>query len=382
MERNPPSIEIVSTAAGLAEAAGRASAHSWAAIDIESNGFHRYPEHICLVQLAVPGSVHLIDPLAIADMTPLGSLLANRRVEKVMHSADYDLRSLDRDWGFHAASLFDTSIASAFLGSAKLGLSAVLKEHLGIELTKTKSMQRSDWTRRPLSDESREYAAADVRHLVDLREKLAGKLTQLSRLEWVQEECERLTRVRNRPPDPEWAFLSTKGRSALDARGLGVLRSLHRFREQEALNSGLPPFKIISNTALVHLAASPERDLTAMSGLGRYGRGPAMGRLRSAIRDGLSAGPLSPPVGRRTDAAPGGPAERDRANTRLKKLKDWRAAKAAVWGIDPSLVWPSASLERLARLPQSLEADVAGPEVRAWQTRELGPSLRTLAASL
>ena len=66
-------------------------------------------------------SVYIVDPLAIDDMSPLGRLLADDKVEKVMHSADYDLRSLDRDWGFHTAALFDTSIAAAFLGSGQVG---------------------------------------------------------------------------------------------------------------------------------------------------------------------------------------------------------------------------------------------------------------------
>ena len=66
--------------------------HPRVAVDLESNGFHRYPEHICLVQLAVAESVYIVDPLAIDDMSPLGRLLADDKVEKVMHSADYDLR--------------------------------------------------------------------------------------------------------------------------------------------------------------------------------------------------------------------------------------------------------------------------------------------------
>ena len=225
MKHSSRPVTVLTSAAGLAEAVRHAYGHPRVAVDIESNGFHRYPEHICLVQLAVDESVYIVDPLAIDDMSPLGQLLADDRVEKVMHSADYDLRSLDRDWGFHTAALFDTSIAAAFLGSARLGLAAVLEEHLGVEVTKTKSMQRSDWTRRPLSGESLEYAADDVRHLAALRDELAANLAKLSRLGWVQEECARLSRVRSQPPDPEWAFLSVKGRSALDARGLAVLRS-------------------------------------------------------------------------------------------------------------------------------------------------------------
>ena len=382
MEPNAASVEVVTTSAGLAEAVRRASDHPRVAVDLESNGFHRHPEHICLVQLAVAGSVYIIDPLAIEDMSPLGRLMADGRVEKVMHSADYDIRSLDRDWGFHVAPLFDTSIASAFLGSARLGLAAVLKEHLGIELTKTKSMQRSDWTRRPLSNESLEYAADDVLHLAALRDELAANLAKLSRLEWVKEECERLSRVRSQPPDPEWAFLSVKGRSALDPRGLAVLRSLHRFREQEALRRNTPPFKIIPNGKLVELAGSPERDPAAVGGLGRFGRGADMGRLRAAIHEGLKEGPVRLPKRGKPDTPRLGPWERDQVAARLQKLKDWRADKGAALGIDPPLVWPTVSLERIARLPQSLEEEIAGPDVRAWQAGEFGASLGMLVASL
>ena len=382
MEPNATSVEVVTTAAGLAEAVRRASDHPRVAMDLESNGFHRYPEHICLVQLAVAESVYIVDPLAVEDMSPLGRLLADGRVEKVMHSADYDLRSLDRDWGFHAAPLFDTSIASAFMGSARLGLAAVVNEHLGIELTKTKSMQRSDWTRRPLSNESLEYAADDVLHLAALRDKLAANLAKLSRLEWVQEECERMSRVRSQPTDPEWAFLSIKGRSALDPRGLAVLRSLHRFREQEALRRNTPPFKIIPNEKLVELAGSPQKDLVAVGGLGRFGRGADMGRLRAAIHEGLKEGPVRLPKLGKPDTPRLGPRERDQVAARLQKLKDWRADKGAALGIDPPLAWPAVSLERIARLPQSLEDEIAGPDVRAWQAGEFGASLGKLVANL
>ena len=382
MESNAASVEVVTSAAGLAEAVRRASDSPCVAVDLESNGFHRYPEHICLVQLAVDESVYIVDPLAIDDMGPLGQLLADDKVEKVMHSADYDLRSLDRDWGFHTAALFDTSIASAFLGSARLGLAAVLEEHLGVEVTKTKSMQRSDWTRRPLSGESLEYAADDVLHLAALRDELATELAKLSRLGWVQEECERLSRVRSQLPDPEWAFLSVKGRSALDPQGLAVLRSLHRFREQEALRRNTPPFKIIPNEKLVELAGSPERDLAAVGGLGRFGRGADMGRLRAAIHEGLREGPVRLPKRGKPDTPRLGPWERDQVAARLQKLKDWRADKGAALGIDSPLVWPAVSLERIARLPQSLEDEIAGPDVRAWQAGEFGASLGKLTASL
>ena len=94
--------ELVTTQSQLEAAIELALKQSRVAVDLESNGFYHYPERVCLVQLAVGDSVYLIDPLALEDPSPLGELLADAAVEKVFHSADYDIRSLDRDWGFSA----------------------------------------------------------------------------------------------------------------------------------------------------------------------------------------------------------------------------------------------------------------------------------------
>ena len=89
------------------------------AFDLEANGFYHYPEKVCLLQLAMPGNVYLIDTLALNNLAPIGKLIADESVEKIFHSASYDIRSLDRDWGFKINNLFDTSIAASFLGSEK-----------------------------------------------------------------------------------------------------------------------------------------------------------------------------------------------------------------------------------------------------------------------
>ncbi len=178
--------ELVKTQSQLEAAIELALKQSRVAVDLESNGFYRYPERVCLVQLAVGPSVYLIDPLALEDPSPLGELLADAAVEKVFHSADYDIRSLDRDWGFPVRGLFDTSIAAAFVGAERLGLAAVLKEYLDVEVNKSKRLQRADWTRRPISDELLRYAAEDVRHLARLRTLLYDRLDSLGRTEWVR----------------------------------------------------------------------------------------------------------------------------------------------------------------------------------------------------
>ena len=63
--------------------------HPRIALDLETNGFFRYPERVCLIQIATPdGRVFLIDPLALEDMIPLGGVLSDESVEVVLHSGD------------------------------------------------------------------------------------------------------------------------------------------------------------------------------------------------------------------------------------------------------------------------------------------------------
>ena len=139
-------IELVRDDSRLTEVVEYLLRTSRVAVDIESNGFFRYHERVCLVQLSSTDTVFIVDPLAIDNIRPLGELLGDRSVEKVFHAADYDIRSLDRDWGFRIKNVFDTKIAAEFVGTERVGLQAVVKEYLGVALTKSLKLQRSDWT--------------------------------------------------------------------------------------------------------------------------------------------------------------------------------------------------------------------------------------------
>ena len=372
--------EIITTGPRLRAVVESALRQPRVAVDLESNGFHHYPERVCLVQLAVREAVYIIDPLPLSteDIAPLGGLLADAAVEKVFHSAGYDVRSLDRDWGFQVRGLFDTSIAAAFVGSERLGLAAVLKEHLDVEVAKDKRLQRADWTRRPLSADLLRYAASDVLHLDHLRTLLYDKLNRLGRAGWVKEEIERLAGVRHSAPDATWAFLSVKGSRDLNGRGLAVLRSLHAFREREALRRDRPPFKIFSDAVMAALAASPNSKLTLVKGIGRYGHGTAASGVRRAIREGLSTPPVRRPRTRTSGRPRPSPEERSRARERLK---DWRAGHATSLELDPALIWSAASLERLSMHPDGLADELESAEVRRWQRRELAESLRKFIAT-
>src|SRR3989454_9325891 len=85
----------------------------------------------------------------LADLSPVGRLLADANVEKILHDADYDLRILDRDYGFRARRLFDTRIAAQLAGEPAVGLAALLGKDARGKLAK--EHQKADLAPRPPS---------------------------------------------------------------------------------------------------------------------------------------------------------------------------------------------------------------------------------------
>src|SRR5262245_48161254 len=100
------------------------------AVDTESNSLYAYRERVCLVQLSTRTADYIIDPLLIADMQPLGTLLADPKIEKVFHAAEYDLMCLKREYGFTASNLFDTMVVARIIGHKAVGLNRMLGEYL------------------------------------------------------------------------------------------------------------------------------------------------------------------------------------------------------------------------------------------------------------
>lgn len=366
-------VETITSGDRLAAAVQAMRLESAIALDTESNSFFRYPEQLCLVQVATSRAVVIIDPIAIGEVAPLKEMLASSAVQKVLHGADYDVRSLDRAWGSRMTNLYDTNIAARFAGMTQLGLASLAEALLGVKLNKEKRLQRADWGRRPLSSEALEYAASDVRHLLAIRDRLEERLRLLGRTGWVAEECARLEGVRYEPPDPTTAFLSVKGSRDLNPRGLAVLRALHAFREREALRRGRPPFHVLGDATLVLLAARPEATLAETPGLSPAVLQRLGHSLQEAIREGMSAPPFhKPPASRPREER-----HTQQQMVRSQKLKAWRSALGERLSMDPSLLWPMASLQQLAREPG---AELAAPEVRVWQRQEFEESLRAVLA--
>ena len=343
------------------------------AVDTEANSRHRYPEQLCLIQLATPNKIFIIDTILLREIGLLQDILHNTSTIKVFHTAEYDIRSLNWHFGFQIHGVFDVAVAAQFAGIKQFGLANLLKDLLRIAIEKSTRLQKADWGRRPLSTEALEYAANDVRYLLELREFLNVKLRELGRISWVTEECARLKELRYEPKDPDTTYLSVKGAGKLDGTSLSILKALFQFREKVALRHRRPPYYIMPDSTLVHLAENPESDLSKIPGLGqgrlkRYGMG-----LQRALKKGLA----SPPIYREKPERMGA-----KEQERLKRLKAWKTSISVSLSLGPSLIWPTVSLERISIAPNTLDIELKSGDIRHWQRERFASSLSILLKSL
>jgi ribonuclease D len=348
------------------------------ALDTESDPFHRYYEKVCLIQISTREADYVFDPLVAGIPERLAHLLADRSRTFILHGADYDVRSLRRSFDLTLGKIFDTAIAANLLGKKELGLKPLLEKELAITIDKTE--QRSDWGRRPLTDEQLAYAVADSRHLLPLADKLEALLADAGRLAWMEEECEHL---RHREPadrvfDPE-AYRNLTGARALGERGRRTARALFLWREDEARAKDLPPFRVLPNDALVLIAGRVEREgplgAEVLSRIKRVPRATDVAKMAEIIVAGVEqAEAPKEPERERGDGAKR--VDREVFRARMERLRRIRSEWSAKLGIDPGFLVSAAILERLAKEPPgSLEDLRSFRGFTAWRVDVVGPDL-------
>lgn len=344
------------------------------AVDTEAASFHRYQDRVYLLQLSSRRETVVVDPLAAGTLAPVGPLLADPAVEIVFHDADYDLRLLDREYGFRAEALFDTRIAAQLLNEPGIGLAALLEKYLGVRLDKR--FQRADWSARPLSAEMLAYAASDTRHLPELRDIMADQLRARGRMEWAQEEFELLTGTRASDPtgaEPGW--LRLKGAKALKGRELAILREVWEWRDGVARRADRATFRVLNNEPMLAMAKAPPADLAGLKGIPGVSGDQAERRGReilAAVRRGVELPESELP---RLERPPRRPPDLA-FEARLERLKARRNLLAQELDLAPGVLCPNGTLEAIARAnPETLDQLQALPDLRRWQAREVGPAL-------
>lgn len=336
----------------------------WIAVDTEFVREQTFYPQLCLVQIAVPGQIACIDPLALPSLEPLLEKLYDPRVTKVLHAAYQDLEIFFQLQGSVPAPVFDTQLAALVLGYGnQLGYAALVERTLDLHLAKAHT--RADWRRRPLEPAWLAYAADDVRYLGAIYTQQWTALRERGWLDALNEDFRALAAPEHYRPRPQDAWQRVRDQNRLRGAQRAALRALAAWRERQAIRYDRPRRWILDDAALIELARrlpeTPEdlRQMRALPPGVRERQGPALLEAIAAARAEPPEQWPTPPRRRRLS-----PEQAVRAARLLERIEQ----RAAQHGI-----WPGALADR-----GDVEAVLCGEDSRlyhGWRAALLGREL-------
>lgn len=358
-----PEFRIVDTESDFAQVIELLRAQPCYALDTEFHRERTYNPKLALVQIAWPGDLVLVDPLAV-DLRPFAEILESDTVA-VLHAADQDLEILELVCGSVPRVLFDTQIAAGFLGLSTPSLTTIYERFVDFRVGKGDRL--TDWLQRPLTDGQLIYAANDVARLLEAKDRIVEQLEERGRLSWALDECE-IQRVRlrgQRNPDEAWRRIKEARQLRGSART--IARSLAAWRERRAAALDIPVRYVLSDIALAGIAQRPpkdRRDLEKVRGFDRGTREEVVVEILGAVKAGLAD--RNPVV---DDVVPGG-VEKD-LRPAIALISAWVAQLARDLELDASILATRGDIEAFlrgdadARLATGWREDLAGSPVRS-----------------
>jgi ribonuclease D len=230
-------------------------------VDTEFMREKTYFAQLCLVQLATPGGVWCVDPIAGESLDDFWALICSRTW--IVHSARQDIEVIFQTSTRMPAALFDTQVAAGLLGiQPQIGYAGLVNELFSVEIPK--SHTRADWTRRPLPAELLHYAVEDVEYLLPACELLSERLDKVGRLAWAEQDSALLLDESLYTTDVSQAIDRLKGARNLRGRQRAAAAGLARWREEEALRLDRPRQWILRDRALLDMATKMPTSIKAL----------------------------------------------------------------------------------------------------------------------
>lgn len=339
------------------------------AIDTEFHRERSYFPRVALIQINNGDEIALIDPLAV-DPAPLAQLLTSDAVA-VLHAASQDLEVFHHWAGAIPTKIFDTQLAAGFTGLSTPSLASLHDRVLHISLPKTSRL--TDWLARPLTEDQLDYAASDVLHLLELRDRITADLVSRGRLAWAEDEFEELRVVPRGRRDPDDAWRRIKAVRQLKGASLGAARALASWRENKAADLDQPVRFILSDLALVGIAQRRPKNVDQLRSVRGVDDRLARGEGGDTILRLVSQGADLPPPARS-----GAPKREPRPDLRpaVALVAAWVAQLSRELDIDSALLGTRADIEALvrgddeARLSIGWRAELAGEPIRRLMSGE------------
>jgi ribonuclease D len=161
----------------------------------------------------------------------------------------------------------------------------------------------------------------------------------------------------------------------MTARQLTVLEALLQFRDSMARMKDRPLFKIMSNAAILKIAATLPRSHQALE-RSQTLSSRQIDMYGAAILAAVEHAQMMPEELSNCFTRRKSPRLSPRVPARVKALRTWRDQAAAKMGLDPALLFNKALIRDIAiHKPQTLEALSVVPGIHRWQVDAFGQQI-------
>ncbi len=357
--------EFIDSHEALGELVDELKSEDCVAVDTEFARERTYYPHIGLIQLASKSRIACIDPLAFDTRARLAEILYDKSITKVFHACLQDLEVLDLTMGAVPCPLFDTQVATALMNEDhQISYARLVENELDIKLTKSET--RTDWLKRPLTAAQLEYAADDVRFLLQLHSQQVDELAALNRSDWMREECDRLCSIEpNSTDDLTHCWTRIKGKERLRGIELAVLQQAALWRERQAMVRDRTRRRILPDDHMIQIARNQPKNVSALARIGRISKLLGMPDLDS-LCDAISTAYQMPesewPALKRRQLSP-------EQSAALAAVLDLIRKHAAELGISPGMLCNRKDAEKLVIGQRDL------PVLSGWRRDYIGNDL-------
>jgi len=237
--------------------------------DTEFVSEESFRPELCLVQVATPEDLFVIDAIAIGSLGAFWDLVTDGKRNVIVHAGREEIRICQHLSGKAPARLFDIQVAAGLIGVGyPAGYGTLVQTFAGTRLSKQETL--TDWRIRPLTADQITYAFDDVRYLLECHEKISARLLELDRIDWAEEEFADLQARSNldEPIGERWR--KVKGTGGFDRKRLAMVREIVAWREEFAAKRNRPPRAILRDDLIADIVKrNPQKaqDILAFRGV-------------------------------------------------------------------------------------------------------------------
>lgn len=244
-------MQIINSQKILEEFCKELSTKKWLSIDTEFERRYTYYSKLSIIQVKAEDCSIIIDAINNLDLNAFNKLLIDSNIIKIFHAPREDFEIFHNLFKTLPSNIFDVQIAANVCGlGSQLSYDDLCYKLFKINIDKTH--QKSNWLKRPITEDMLNYAFLDVEYLDKIYKQLNKIILDNNLTNQYQYMLQFLFNIKNYEIKPEDAWKKVKFRIEIKDFNTKI-QMLAAYREEKAQTINIPRKHFISDEDLMKL---------------------------------------------------------------------------------------------------------------------------------